>query len=147
MPVPDRLVLNSKPLYIYAKMSWEDPLYRKIVDALPANSKPSDYITSLDVTAALRVFITLRGGIVKPCLRRTSSTTNYSRSQSSGSLLVKWGRRTSSTKLATPFAVPLWYKLRLYRDENYDRATTDKVSKDDKHQVGDLRPEGVACDP
>ena len=39
MPVPDRLVLNSKPQYIYAKMSWEDPLYRKIVDALPANSK------------------------------------------------------------------------------------------------------------
>jgi hypothetical protein len=35
-------------------MNWEDPLYRKIVDALPANSKPSDYITSLDVTAAKR---------------------------------------------------------------------------------------------
>ena len=48
------LVLNSKPQYIDAMMNWEDPLYRKIVDALPANSKPSDYITSLDVTAAKR---------------------------------------------------------------------------------------------
>jgi hypothetical protein len=35
-------------------VSWEDPLYCKIVDALPANSKPSDYITNLDVTAAKR---------------------------------------------------------------------------------------------
>ena len=37
-PVPDRLVLNSKPQHIDAMMNWEDPLYRKIVDALPANS-------------------------------------------------------------------------------------------------------------
>jgi hypothetical protein len=31
--------------------NWEDPLYRKIVESLPAGTKPSDFITSLDVTA------------------------------------------------------------------------------------------------
>ena len=54
VPVPDRPVLNSKPQHIDAMMNWEDPLYRKIVDALPANSQPSDYITSLDVRVAER---------------------------------------------------------------------------------------------
>ena len=43
--------LRSKPEYIDAMTSWEDPLYRKIVSSLPAGSKPSDYITSLDITA------------------------------------------------------------------------------------------------
>lgn len=45
------IALRSKPEYIDAMTNWEDPLYRKIVAALPAGSKPSDYITSLDVTA------------------------------------------------------------------------------------------------
>jgi hypothetical protein len=31
--------------------TWEDPLYRRIIAALPAGSRPSEYITSLDVTA------------------------------------------------------------------------------------------------
>lgn len=44
--------LKSKPEYIDAMTNWEDPLYRKIVESLPAGSKPSDYITSLDVTAS-----------------------------------------------------------------------------------------------
>lgn len=48
------IVLYSKPEYIDAMTNWEDPLYRKIVAALPPGSKPSDYITSLDVTAARR---------------------------------------------------------------------------------------------
>ncbi len=52
--VVEHLKSLAKPQYIDAMMNWEDPLYRKIVDALPANSKPSDYITSLDVTAAKR---------------------------------------------------------------------------------------------
>lgn len=43
--------LRSKPEYIDAMTNWEDPLYRKIVAALPAGSRPSDYITSLDVEA------------------------------------------------------------------------------------------------
>jgi arsenite methyltransferase len=43
--------LQEKPGYIDAMTSFEDPLYRKIIEALPAGSKPSDYIVSLDVTA------------------------------------------------------------------------------------------------
>jgi hypothetical protein len=50
----DAIELRSKPEYIDAMTNWEDPLYRKIVAALPAGSKPSDYITSLDVTAVRR---------------------------------------------------------------------------------------------
>lgn len=46
--------LTSKPQYIDAMTSWEDPLYRKIVAALPAGSRPSDYITSLDIEATKR---------------------------------------------------------------------------------------------
>jgi ubiquinone/menaquinone biosynthesis C-methylase UbiE len=46
--------LTSKPQYIDAMTNWEDPLYRKIVAALPAGSRPSDYITSLDVEAVKR---------------------------------------------------------------------------------------------
>ena len=48
------IVLHSKPEYIDAMTNWEDPLYRKIVAALPPGSKPSDYITSLDMTAVRR---------------------------------------------------------------------------------------------
>lgn len=45
------IVLTPKPQYIEAMHSWEDPLYRKIVQSLPAGTKPSDFVTSLDVTA------------------------------------------------------------------------------------------------
>lgn len=48
------VVLSAKPQYIDAMTSWEDPLYKNIVANLPAGSKPSDYITSLDVSAAKR---------------------------------------------------------------------------------------------
>jgi SAM-dependent methyltransferase len=48
------LQLTSKPQYIDAMTNWEDPLYRKIVAALPPGSRPSDYITSLDVEAVKR---------------------------------------------------------------------------------------------
>ena len=45
------IVLTPKSHYIDALTNWKDPLYRKIVEALPPGSKPSDFITSLDVTA------------------------------------------------------------------------------------------------
>lgn len=45
------LVLTSKPEYIDAMTSWEDPLYQRIIAALPAGAKTSDYITSLDIAA------------------------------------------------------------------------------------------------
>ena len=43
--------LESKPDYIDVMMSWQDPLYQKILAALPAGAKMSDYITSLDISA------------------------------------------------------------------------------------------------
>ena len=45
------IVLTSKPEYIDAMTQWEDPLYRRIIAALPAGSRASDYITSLDIAA------------------------------------------------------------------------------------------------
>lgn len=48
------IVLTPKPEYIDAMMNWEDPLYRKIMDALPKGSKASDYITSLDIAGRAR---------------------------------------------------------------------------------------------
>ncbi|MFZ4574043.1 MAG: arsenite methyltransferase [Phycisphaerales bacterium] len=48
------VVLSSKPQYIEAMTNWEDPLYTSIVANLPAGSKPSDYVTSLDVSAVKR---------------------------------------------------------------------------------------------
>ncbi|MCA9284309.1 MAG: arsenite methyltransferase [Phycisphaerales bacterium] len=45
------LDLVPKPEYVQAMTSWEDPLYRRIVEALPAGTRPSDFITSLDIAA------------------------------------------------------------------------------------------------
>ncbi len=45
------LKLVAKSEYIQAMMQSEDPLFRKILDALPKGSAPSDYITSLDISA------------------------------------------------------------------------------------------------
>ncbi len=46
------ITLTSKSNYIEAMTNWEDPLYLKIVESLPKGTKPSDFITSLDVTAS-----------------------------------------------------------------------------------------------
>jgi len=46
------IVLKSKPEYVEAMTDWEDPLYQKIVEHLPKDAKPSDYITSLEVIAS-----------------------------------------------------------------------------------------------
>jgi AhpD family alkylhydroperoxidase len=43
--------LNPKKDYVAAMTDWNDPLYKKIVEHLPAGSRPGDYITSLEVTA------------------------------------------------------------------------------------------------
>ena len=45
------LVLTPKSGYIDSMVDWQDPLYRKIVASLPAGSKASDYITSLEISA------------------------------------------------------------------------------------------------
>ena len=46
--------LEPKVGYIDAMTSWQDPLYQKILAALPPRSKASDYITSLDISAKKR---------------------------------------------------------------------------------------------
>lgn len=43
--------LQPKPEYIDGLLDWEDPLYKKIIEHLPQGTTPSDYITSLEVTA------------------------------------------------------------------------------------------------
>jgi AhpD family alkylhydroperoxidase len=45
------IVLTAKPQYVEAMTRFEDPLYQKIVAQLPAGTKPSDYIVSLEVQA------------------------------------------------------------------------------------------------
>ena len=45
------IVTKSKPTYIEGMVDWQDPLYQKIVANLPAGAKPSDYVTSLEITA------------------------------------------------------------------------------------------------
>lgn len=44
------LALTPKPQYIDAMTDWQDPLYRKIIESLPKGTRPSDFITSLDIT-------------------------------------------------------------------------------------------------
>jgi len=41
--------LTPKAGYVEAMQSWQDPLYQKILAALPAGTKPGDYVTSLDI--------------------------------------------------------------------------------------------------
>lgn len=45
------IVSTPEPAYIDAMTSWEDPLYRRIAEGLPAGARMSDYVTSLDVCA------------------------------------------------------------------------------------------------
>ena len=50
----EHIRLSAKSGYVDALTNWSDPLYRKIMDALPPGSTPSDFVTSLDVTAVKR---------------------------------------------------------------------------------------------
>ncbi len=45
------VVLKPKSAYVDGMVDWQDPLYQKILAHLPEGAKPSDYITSLEVTA------------------------------------------------------------------------------------------------
>jgi len=45
------IVLKPKAEYVEAMTNFEDPLYKKIVEHLPAGTKPGDYIVSLEVQA------------------------------------------------------------------------------------------------
>lgn len=46
--------LKHKSGYVDTMMDCQDPLYQKILAKLPAGAKPSDYITSLEITARKR---------------------------------------------------------------------------------------------
>lgn len=43
--------LKPKAGYVDAMTDWNDPLYRKIIEHLPAGAKAGDYVTSLEVAA------------------------------------------------------------------------------------------------
>lgn len=45
------VVLNPKAAYIDGMVDWQDPLYQKIIANLPAGTKPSEYMISLEITA------------------------------------------------------------------------------------------------
>ncbi len=45
------IALTPKPKYIDSMDAWQDPLYQRILASLPAGTKPSDFITSLDMSA------------------------------------------------------------------------------------------------
>ena len=45
------IAVRVKPEYVSAMVSFEDPLYQKIVAALPAGASPDDYIASVEITA------------------------------------------------------------------------------------------------
>jgi AhpD family alkylhydroperoxidase len=45
------IVLKAKSAYIDGMVDWQDPIYQKIMAHLPSGMKPSDYITSLEITA------------------------------------------------------------------------------------------------
>ena len=44
-------VFETKSDYIEQMAEWSDPLYRDIADILPSGTKPSEFITSLNITA------------------------------------------------------------------------------------------------
>jgi hypothetical protein len=43
--------LKVKTDYVAKMLDFEDPLYKKLIQLLPAGTKPADYITSLEVQA------------------------------------------------------------------------------------------------
>ena len=45
------IVLSKKSDFLKAKADWNDPLYRKIAEHLPAGTEAADFVTSLEVQA------------------------------------------------------------------------------------------------
>jgi len=45
------IVLTKKSDFLKAKSDWNDPLYRKIAEHLPAGTEAADFITSLEIRA------------------------------------------------------------------------------------------------
>ncbi len=47
----EQIVLTPKGGYVDGLVDWQDPLYQKILGHLPDGARPSEYITSLEVSA------------------------------------------------------------------------------------------------
>jgi arsenite methyltransferase len=47
----NNVAVRVKPEYVSAMVSFEDPLYQKIIAALSAGTSPDDYIASVEITA------------------------------------------------------------------------------------------------
>jgi arsenite methyltransferase len=45
------IAVKIKPEYVAALAQFEDPIYQKIVEHLPAGTQPADYVASVEVTA------------------------------------------------------------------------------------------------
>ena len=45
------VTVRVKPEYVSAMVNFEDPLYQKIIAALPAGTRPDDFIASVEITA------------------------------------------------------------------------------------------------
>jgi len=45
------IVIKPKPGYVEALTDWDDPLYKRLIELLPAGTKPADYIASVEITA------------------------------------------------------------------------------------------------
>ncbi|MEM7622757.1 MAG: arsenite methyltransferase [Planctomycetota bacterium] len=43
--------MEAKPQYVEAMVSWDDPLYKRIIAALPEGDAVADYVVSLDISA------------------------------------------------------------------------------------------------
>lgn len=46
-----QVALNPKSDYVDGMVDWQDPLYQKIIESLPAGARPGEYLTSLEITA------------------------------------------------------------------------------------------------
>jgi AhpD family alkylhydroperoxidase len=60
--------LKPKKDYIDAMTDWSDPLYKKIIEHLPAGTKPGDYITSLEITAKAPSTLNCGASIYSPAV-------------------------------------------------------------------------------
>ncbi len=57
--------VKPRAAYVDATVDWQDPLYKKILAELPPGTKPSDYVTSVEVTARKPGEPSLKGRTVK----------------------------------------------------------------------------------
>lgn len=57
------IMLKTKSDYIDGMVDWQDPLYQKIIAHLPAGSKPSDFVTSLEIQAHKPAVANMNSGL------------------------------------------------------------------------------------